>query len=104
MAKKNGPKKAKKASIKRSVKKQVVRRGKSKLTLIQDPDAAKDQSPEAFRPDKTIKQFLANLPRGEKSNFIVEAIYEKIANSEQVTCPLCNGHGKLGSNVKVVKP
>ena len=102
MARKAGPKKASKVSKKILTKKRVVRRGTSKLTLIHDPDAPKDESPEAFRPDKVLKQFLASLPKGEKSTFIVQAIYEKMAKSEEVICPLCKGRGKLGQKVRVI--
>lgn len=99
---KSGPNKAKKTVKKQPNKKKVVRRGKSKLTLVQAADAPKD-SMEAFRCDEQLKSFLDSLPKGRKSNFIIEAVYEKISQTQQVTCPLCKGYGKLGSNVKVKK-
>jgi len=96
------PKKVTKSSVRRSKKRKVTRRGKSKLTLIQSADAPRDKI-QAFRCDETVHQFLASLPSGEKSNFIIEALYKAIAKFKPVTCPTCKGHGMLGPNVNLIK-
>ena len=104
MSKKKTRKKAKNAPKKTAKKKKAITRGKSKILLVRDPDAPKDQPPEAFRPDAALKKFLnEELPKGTKSDFILEAIWEKISKTKEVTCPMCKGHGKIGPNVEVVK-
>ena len=57
MAKKTGPKKVKTVPKKSKIKKKVVRRGKSKLTLVQNSDSPRDAM-EAFRCDDQLKSFL----------------------------------------------
>lgn len=47
----------------------------------------------AFRADPEINALLHALPN--MSAFIVQALREKFAEKHFVTCPLCNGRGRI---------
>lgn len=66
------------------------KRKRSKITM---PNNGSDKTLQAFRADREITRLLNQVPN--KSEFIVEALREKLSHTCVVTCPTCKGAGKV---------
>ena len=84
---------------KKTVKKVIVKRGKSEI--VPPKSQTETVGLKAFRMTQDIKDFLLELPRGKDSAFIVEAIREKMEKRKR-ECPMCQGLIKL-NGAKIIK-
>lgn len=70
-------------------------RRKSKITPA--PATAGHCSPkeslQGFRADHELTQLLSRLPN--KTVFIIRALRNEFSHTRTVTCPHCDGHGKI---------
>jgi len=62
------------------------------MAKIDNPQGAKS-SLQGFRADKELTELLQKLPN--KTDFIIDALYEKFSKEELVTCRRCKGTGKV---------
>jgi len=63
---------------------------KSKVTK---PKGGARETLQAFRADKELSKLLGSVPN--KSETIVTALREHFAKTHYVTCPTCQGRGKI---------
>jgi len=64
---------------------------------IKNPKTAKT-SIQAFRANKELTQLLNKLP--DKTEFIVDSLFDAFSKQELVTCKRCKGTGKVRKKKK----